>query len=98
MKIRELKQGAKKIDMDVVVASAGPVRDFNKDGIPQRAQTIKIEDETGTCNLSLFNENTGRLEAGQKLLIRNAYCPGLDNYDNVMKITLGNFGKMTLDK
>lgn len=90
-KIIELRQYMKDVNLDVEVVDIGEIREYN--GSP--VVTVTLEDDTGKCELGLWNEDIEKVKMNDKVLIRKALFEG-KFYEGTPKITLGKFGELVV--
>jgi replication factor A1 len=55
-------------------------------------QTVDVEDETGGCNLTLWNDQVGTLTEGDQVTIRRGWCK---EYKGQKQISTGKYGQLT---
>ena len=79
MSIERLYSGASDVTLEVRVMNVSPVRDLTrKDGSPLSLRTMNIYDDTGTCNVKIWDKNAalpilGNLKPGDAITIGGAY-------------------------
>ncbi len=83
VKVADVKDGMRDVDVEGVVSAVSNVRTFSRaDGTSGRVATLFLRDGTGEIRVSLWNEKTEGLEDVQKgspIRISGAYTrPGLD--------------------
>jgi replication factor A1 len=93
IKINELKSGAKRVELDATVIEIGKVREFDSKGSKGRVATATIQDESGTIELSLFNENIDTVTKGAKVHIENAF---VSSYKGKLQVNVGKFGRLSV--
>jgi len=85
----QAKQGS--IQLEAEVTEKGEVREFQKFGTPGRVCTAKIKDESGECNLSLWNEQIDQINAGDKVKITDGYA---SEWQGQLQVTTGRNGTL----
>lgn len=91
MKIAELKAGQGKVDLEVEVVSVGETRTFEKFGRQGRVATAVVKDDSGTINLTLWNDDIDKVSQGSKIKIENGY---VNEFKGEKQLTAGKFGKL----
>lgn len=91
MKINELVPKTGNIELTVTVTHVDQAREFEKPGSKGKVAKATIHDETGTCKLSLWNEQIDQIKQGQKIKITNGWA---DEYKGEIQVTSGKFGKI----
>ena len=91
MKINELVPKTGNADLIVVVTSVETPREFEKSGVKGRVAKATIHDETGTCKLTLWNEQIDIIKKGEKIKITNGW---VDEYKGEIQVSSGKFGKI----
>ena len=91
MQIKDLKPKQGNVDIIVDVVDVGEPREFQKFGKPGKVSTAIAKDETGDIKLSLWNEDTERIKAGDKIHLTNGY---VNEWQGEMQLTTGRMGKL----
>jgi len=91
MAIKDLQPKQGNVDIVVEVTEKGEVREFQKFGKPGRVCTAMIKDETGTCKLSLWNEQVDQINAGDKVKVVNGY---VSEWQGEIQLTSGRMGSL----
>ena len=91
MQIKDLKPKQGSVDIIVDVVDVGEPREFQKFGKPGKVSTAIAKDETGDIKLSLWNEDTERIKAGDKIHLTNGY---VNEWQGEMQLTTGRLGKL----
>jgi len=78
LKIKNLTQGLRNVDMELKVVRVYETRNWEKGGKKGRVCNMLVGDETGVCRLSLWNEETalvesGKIREGDSIRISNGY-------------------------
>ncbi len=89
LKIADLKQGMSNVELEAEIASVGDVREINKYGRSLRVENIMLKDDSGTIQMSLWNENIDKVKEGDKVHIKNAY---INTFRDNIQVTLGRSG------
>jgi len=93
MKISELKAGQGKIDIEVKIKSKGDVRTFNKYGKDLRVANAVASDDSGEIQLTLWNDDIEKINAGNKVKIKNGY---VSEFNGQLQLGSGKFGSLEL--
>ena len=72
MKIADLKNNMKNIELEAEVIEIGPVREFERMGKPGKVGQATIKDKTGSISLTLWNEQCDEVSKGDKIKITGA--------------------------
>lgn len=91
MKIKDLKPGEGKIDIEVEVVDVGEVKTFEKFGRSGKVASATVKDDTGTIKMTFWNENAEKVKPGMKVKISNGY---VNEFQGEAQLTTGKFGKL----
>ncbi|UZE94251.1 MAG: DNA-binding protein [Candidatus Pacearchaeota archaeon] len=91
MKIADLKVGQKADIEEATIAEIGEIRTFVRFGRPIRVATATVKDDTGTINMSLWNEDIDRVKEGDKIKLTNGFCK---EFQGEKQVTTGKLGKI----
>ena len=95
MKIRELKDGMKRINVVAKVIEKSDPREVHsrsKDTTYNVADTV-ISDETGTVKLTLWNEQIDRVNVNDTVKIENGY---VTSFRGEIQLNVGRYGKLSV--
>jgi replication factor A1 len=95
MKIKELRNGMKKISIEAKVAEKSEPREVTsrfKDETYKVATAI-IADETGTIKLTLWNEQIDQVKVDDVIQVDNGY---VTDFRGEIQLNLGKYGKLTI--
>lgn len=94
MKIVELRPGARRVDLDATVLEIGEVRDVTlRTGETGRVANVKIQDESGTMSMSLWNEQIDMVTVNDKIRVENGY---VTSFRGETQLNVGKYGKLTV--
>ena len=93
MKISELKAKMGSVNMDASVDEVGEPRTMNKYGRELRLASITISDDSGSIELTLWNDQIDQVKKGDKIKIENGY---VNEWQGKIQLTLGKFGKLSV--
>ena len=91
MQIKEVKANQGKIDVEGVIISKDPIREFNKFGKVGRVCNAMLEDDSGKIKLTLWNDEIEKVNVGDKIKITNGYC---SEFQGEKQLSAGKFGKL----
>lgn len=93
MFIKDLQPRQTDVSIEAEVTEVGQPRDFNKMGKQGKVATAIIKDGTGKVKLSLWNEQTGKIKAGDKIKIEKGY---VGEWQGELQLTTGKFGTIEI--
>jgi replication factor A1 len=95
LKIKDLHDGMKRIDIQAKVIAKAPTREVMsryKDVIHRVADTT-ISDETGTIKLTLWNEQIEQVNVNDNIKIENGY---VTSYRGEIQLNVGRYGRLNI--
>ncbi len=95
MQVKDLQARQGNVDIELEVIEKQPVREFNKFGKPGKVANAIGKDETGTVKITLWNEQTEQVEAGDKIRFTNAY---VGEWQGELQLSTGKFGTLDVTK
>ena len=95
MKINELKDGLRKVDVEANVVQKSETREVRSRYTNEtfRVADATIEDETGTITLTLWNEQTEQVNEGDRVKIENGY---IKSFRGELQLNSGKYGTLTV--
>jgi len=93
MKVKDLKSGQGKIDIELEIVSKGEIRNFDTPRASGRVCNAAGKDSTGEIKISLWNEQIDQIEEGKKIKIENGY---VSEYKGEKQLSTGKFGTLTV--
>lgn len=95
MKIHELRDGMRKIDIEADVVEKTDVREVRSKYTNEtyRVADATIEDETGKITLVLWNEQTEQVNVGDRVLIENGY---VKSFREMLQLNSGKYGTLKI--
>ena len=96
MKIGELRDGAKRVDIEAQVVEKGSTREVQsryKDETYRVASAV-VGDDSGNIKLTLWNEQIDQVQVGDKIRIENGY---VTSFKGEIQLNVGKFGKLTVE-
>ncbi len=91
MKISELKAKMGGVNIEASVDDIEEPKTMNKYGRTLRLANATISDDSGSVQLSLWNDQIDQVKKGGKIKIENGY---VNEWQGKIQLTLGKFGKM----
>jgi replication factor A1 len=79
MKVKDITIDSKDVEVEAKVAEVGDIRLVNTRFGQKEVCTAVIEDETGQINLSVWEDDTKKLEVGKTLIVKGAYVTEFQN-------------------
>lgn len=91
MKLNELKARTGDNDVEGAIVDIQPARMFNKFGKEGRVANARLQDETGTVTLTLWNEQIDQVKAGDKVKITKGW---VSEWQGELQLSTGKFGTL----
>jgi len=89
MKVSDLRDRSPVDELKLTIESLGETRDTSYG----KVQSAVAKDDSGTCTLSLWNDQIGQYNAGEDVIIRKGWCK---EFRGQMQVSTGKFG--TIEK
>lgn len=93
IKISELKVNQGKVEIEATVVSVGELRTYNKFGKDLKVKEATVSDGSGEIKLSVWNEDTDKIEVGKKVKVTNGY---VTEFKGEKQLSAGKFGKLEI--
>ena len=96
MKIRDLRNGMKRVSVEAKVTEKSDPREVLsrfKDETHKVATAI-IADETGTIKLTLWNEQINQVNVNNTVKVENGY---VTSFKGEIQLNVGRYGKLTVE-
>ncbi|TET26907.1 MAG: DNA-binding protein [Candidatus Bathyarchaeum sp.] len=95
MKINELRDGMRKVDVEANVIEKSDAREVRSRYTNEtyRVADATVEDETGTITLTLWNEQVEQVNVGDRVKIENGY---IKSFRDVLQLNSGKYGSLTV--
>lgn len=95
MKINELRDGSRRVDIEANVIQKSETREVRSKFTNEtfRVADATIEDETGTITLTLWNEQTEQVNVGDRVKIENGY---IKSFRGELQLNSGKYGTLTV--
>ncbi|MBL7055648.1 hypothetical protein ISS07_01920 [Candidatus Woesearchaeota archaeon] len=91
MEIKDLQARQGKVDITLDIVDVGDVREFEKFGKTGRVANAIGKDASGDIKITLWNDDIGKVKAGDKVKIENGY---VSEWQGELQLGTGKFGKM----
>jgi len=94
LKISELRDGLRKVDIDGEITEVPEAREVNlRTGGQARVAECTFKDDSGEVKLSLWDDQIDQVKVGSKISIENGYT---NSFRGEMRLNVGRFGKMSV--
>ena len=95
MKIAELRDGLRRIDVEAQVIEISEPREVRSryTGETFRVAEATISDDSGTIKLVLWNEQIEQVNVNDKIRIENGY---IKSFRGEIQLNVGRYGKLTV--
>ncbi|MCK4424788.1 DNA-binding protein [Candidatus Bathyarchaeota archaeon] len=96
MKIKDLRNGMKRVDIEAKVSEKSETREVMArfSDTTHRVATAIIGDETGTIKLTLWNEQIGQVNVNDKIKVENGY---VTSFRGEIQLNIGKYGKLSVE-
>ena len=91
MEIKDIEANKGNVDIVAEVVSKDEPREFEKFGKKGSVCNAKLKDESGEVKLTLWNDDIGGVEIGDKIHLQNGWC---SEYQGEKQLSAGKFGKI----
>lgn len=95
MKIAELRDGLRRIDVEAQVIEISEPREVRSryTGETYKVAEATISDDSGTIKLVLWNEQIGQVNVNNTIRIENGY---VKSFRGEIQLNVGRYGKLTI--
>ena len=95
MKINELRDGMRRVDIEAKVIQKSETREVRSRYTNEtyRVADATLEDETGTITLTLWNEQTEQVNEGDRVKIENGY---IKSFRGELQLNSGKYGTLNV--
>ncbi len=97
MKIKDLRDGMKRISIEAKVTEKSDTREVTsrlKNQTHKVANAI-IADETGTIKLTLWNEQIDQVDVDKTVKVENGY---VTSFRGEIQLNIGKYGQLTVEQ
>ncbi len=91
MQIKDLQPRQGKVELVATIIEKGDVRTISNSNFSGSVANAKLQDETGTVKLTLWNDQVAQVKVGDTVKISNGY---VSEYQGEMQLSTGKFGKL----
>ncbi|MEM3437259.1 MAG: OB-fold nucleic acid binding domain-containing protein [Nitrososphaerales archaeon] len=92
MKISELKDGMRKVDVEGIIAEIPEPRTVTlRTGQQARVVDCILQDASGTVKLSLWNDDINKVQVGSRVRIENGYT---NSFRGELRLNVGRYGRL----
>jgi replication factor A1 len=91
--VKDMTETSKNVNATLKVIEIGEVKDIKSQFGDKRVCEVKVADATGSILLSLWDDQIGKIAAGDTISIENGY---ISVVRNSMRLNIGKYGKMLL--
>lgn len=93
--VKDMNENSKNVNATLKVIEIGEVKDIHSKFGDKRVCEVKVADATGSVLLSLWDDQIGKIAAGDTISIQNGY---ISVVRNSMRLNIGKYGKMLLSE
>ncbi len=93
--VKDMTENSKNVNATLKVIEIGEVKDIQSKFGAKRVCEVKVADATGSILLSLWDDQIGKIAAGDTISIQNGY---ISVVRNSMRLNIGKYGKMLLSE
>jgi len=95
LKIKELRNGMKRLDIEGKVTDKSETREVKSrfKNETYKVASAVIADETGNVKLTLWNEQIDQVNVGSMVKIENGY---VSSFRGEIQLNIGKYGKLTV--
>ncbi|MCS7116198.1 MAG: OB-fold nucleic acid binding domain-containing protein [Nitrososphaerota archaeon] len=92
MKIRELRDGMRRVNVEGEISEISEPRTVNlKTGGQARVADAMLQDDTGSIKLSLWDEQIDMVSVGSRVRIENGYT---NSFRGEIRLNIGRYGRL----
>jgi replication factor A1 len=95
LNVKDMTENSKNVNATLKVIEIGEVKDIQSRFGDKRVCEVKVADATGCILLSLWDDQIGKIAAGDTISIQNGY---ISVVRNSMRLNIGKYGKMLLSE
>ena len=95
LNVKDMTENSKNVNATLKVIEIGEVKDIQSRFGDKRVCEVKVADSTGSILLSLWDDQIGKIAAGDTISIQNGY---ISVVRNSMRLNIGKYGKMLLSE
>lgn len=92
MKISELKDGMRKVDVEGIISEIPEPRTVTlRTGQQARVADCILQDATGIVKLSLWDDDIDKVQVGSRVRIENGYT---NSFRGELRLNVGRYGRL----
>lgn len=92
-KIKELRDGFKKVDVQGVITEVSGERKVNlRTGGEARVADAMLKDDSGEISLTLWDDQIDKVSTGLTVKVENGY---INSFRDDLKLNIGKFGSLS---
>ncbi|MCP8308203.1 MAG: DNA-binding protein [archaeon] len=92
MKISELKDGMRKVDVEGIISEIPEPRTVTlRTGQQARVADCILQDASGTVKLSLWDDDIDKVQVGSRVRIENGYT---NSFRGELRLNVGRYGRL----
>ncbi len=93
--VKDMTENSKNVNATLKVIEIGEVKDIKSQYGDKQVCEVKVADGTASILLSLWDDQIGKIAAGDSISIQNGY---ISVVRNSMRLNIGKYGKMLLSE
>ena len=93
MQIKDLQPRQGKVELVAKIVEKGEPRTISNSNFSGSVANAKLQDESGSVKLTLWNDQVAQVKVGDTVKISNGY---VSEYQGEMQLSTGKFGKIEL--
>src|SRR3989338_5942903 len=93
MEVKDLKARMGNVDIVLTITEKAPIREFDKFGKKGRVCNATAQDATGQISLTLWNDDVDKVNAGDKIQLKNGW---VGEYQGSLQLSTGKFGALSV--
>ncbi len=93
--VKDMRENSKNVNATLKVIEIGETKDIQSRFGDKRVCEVKVADSTGCILLSLWDDQIGKIAAGDTISVQNGY---ISVVRNSMRLNIGKYGKMLLSE
>jgi len=94
MKINEIKDGTRKVDLTAKLVAKEEAREVNTRNGRTKVCNATLEDETGTIVLVLWGDEVDQVKEGDTVKIENGFAK---EWNGTLQVSAGRYGKLVVE-
>lgn len=91
MKINELQPRQGRVELEATVIKKGQAREFKKETNSGKVCTVRVKDDTGEIDVTLWNDQIDLVDEGDTIRIANGY---VGEWQGEKQLSTGKFGTL----